>query len=126
MLRERIDNPRWPHKVKVTRVTPSEDPFIMKGSAGSTGSSADAVVLYEGEGRSYTDTTTTGGGTEESRVDVNKRKASIPVRFDEWAEPLLDGDTIEVAMGNVVEKGVVKDFEPDNNRTVVYWEIVRN
>ena len=117
MLRETPDNPRWPHKVKVTRLTPSEDPFKRD---------LDSEVLYEGEGRSYTDTTTTGGGTDESRVDVNKRKASIPVRFDEWAEPLLDGDTIEVAMGNVVEKGVVKDFEPDNNRTVVYWEIVRN
>lgn len=117
MLKEKIDNPRWPHKVKVTRMTPSEDPFE---------SVLNFEVLYEGGGRSYTDTTTTGGGTEESRVDVNKRKASIPVRFDEWEEPLLDGDTIEVAMGNVVEKGVVKDFEPDNNRTVVYWEIVRN
>lgn len=117
MLREKPDNPRWPHKVKVTRLTPSEDPFKRD---------LDSEVLYEGDGRSYTDTTTTGGGTEESRVDVNKRKASIPVRFDEWAEPLLDGDAIEVAMGNVVERGVVKDFEPDNNRTVVYWEIVRN
>lgn len=123
MLRERIDNPRWPHRVKVTRVTPSEDPF--KPPTGSPEGERNEV-LYEGCGRSYTDTTTTGGGTEESRVDVNKRKASIPVRFDEWKEPLLDGDTIEVAMGNVVEKGVVKDFEPDNNRTVVYWEIVKN
>ena len=123
MLRERIDNPRWPHKVKVTRVTPGEDPF--KPPTGSPSGERNEV-LYEGCGRSYTDTTTTGGGTEESRVDVNKRKASIPVRYDEWKEPLLDGDMIEVTMGNVVERGIVKDFEPDNNRTVVYWEIVRN
>ena len=117
MLKETIDNPRWPHIIKVERKTYSDDPFE---------DGEETEVLYEGEGRSYTDTTTTGGGTEESRVDVNKRKASIPVRYDEWKEPLLDGDTIEVTMGNVVERGVVKDFEPDNNRTVVYWEIVRN
>lgn len=117
MLKETIDNPRWPHIIKVERKTYSDDPFE---------DGEETEVLYEGEGRSYTDTTTTGGGTEEERVDVNKRKASIPVRFDKWAKPILAGDTITATMGDVVEQGMVRDFEPDNNRSVVYWEVVRN
>ena len=35
------------------------------------------TILYYGEGRSYTDTTTEG----DKNVDQNKRKASIPVRY---------------------------------------------
>lgn len=80
-------------------------------------------VLYDGIGRVYTDTTTTG----DSRVDENKRKASIPVRFDEWGEcdfP-LDGDIIRCKIGNHTEEGMVKDCEGDNNRTVVYWQLRR-
>lgn len=83
----------------------------------------EEVVIYEGEGRSYTDTTTEG----DKYVDQNKRKASIPVRYDEWVAGKcpLDGDTIYATVGNNVEKGMVKDCEPDNNRTVVYWEFIR-
>lgn len=81
------------------------------------------IVLYEGEGRSFTDTTTEG----DSRVDENKRKSSIPVRYDEWdvnRKP-LDGDTIISTVGNNTEVGMVKDCEPDNNRTIVYWNFRR-
>ncbi len=83
----------------------------------------EEIVIYEGEGRSYTDTTTEG----DKYVDQNKRKASIPVRYDEWVAGKcpLDGDTIYATVGNNTEKGIVKDCEPDNNRTVVYWNLTR-
>ena len=60
-------------------------------------------------------------------MDENKRKASIPVRFDEWdaGRKPLDGDTIYATVGNNTEVGMVKDCEPDNNRTVVYWNFRR-
>ena len=83
----------------------------------------EEIVIYEGEGRSYTDTTTEG----DKYVDQNKRKASIPVRYDEWDADRcpLDGDTIYSTVGNNTEVGMVKDCEPDNNRTVVYWDFTR-
>ena len=83
----------------------------------------EEIVIYEGEGRSYTDTTTEG----DKYVDQNKRKASIPVRYDEWgsANCPLDGDVIYSTVGNNTEIGMVKDCEPDNNRTVVYWNLTR-
>ena len=98
------------------------------------------VVIYSGVGRGYTDTTTNG-----TEVDVNKRKASIPMRYDEWGScckqynydsngnPVsvtkpypMDGDTLLITKGNVVEEWKVRDFEPDNDRTVVYAELNRN
>ena len=83
----------------------------------------EEVVLYDGKGRSFTDTTTTG----DKNVDENKRKASIPMRFDDWKAGgfPLDGDTIRVRVGNHSEEGMVKDCEGDNNRTVVYWSLRR-
>lgn len=134
MLKEEIINPRYPHEILIYRVgkkntdnapaVDDDDPFAESvPSDGSSESSDEKIVLYDGKGRSYTDTTTNGDG----KVESNKRKVSIPVRFDEWKENSwpLDGDTIEVTMGNVKEKGTVKDFEPDNNRSVVYWELLR-
>ncbi len=123
MIVEKTSNPRYPHTIKVVRVTPGkgdeDNPFA------DDDVSVDDVeeVLYEGIGRSYTDTTTEGG----SNVDENKRKASIPIRFDEWGEGKvpLDGDTIYATVGNNTEKGMVKDCEPDNNRTVIYWDLRR-
>jgi len=86
----------------------------------------EEIVVYEGCGRGYTDTTTTG--TVE--LDLNKRKASIPVRFDEWPDgedkPYpIDGDVMIVTKGNVTEEWRIRDFEPDNDRTVVYAELNR-
>lgn len=82
------------------------------------------VVIYEGEGRSYTDTTTTG----DAKVDTNKRKASIPVRFDEWEEGKvpMSGDILTAVKGSITEEWEVKDFEPDNDRSVIYGEHNRN
>lgn len=109
--------------MKITRFVPG------KGSDGNPFADDDAAeedtitLLYDGRGRSYTDTTTEG----DKIVDENKRKASIPVRFDEWVEGRfpLDGDTIEVKIGQHTEEGIVKDAEGDNNRTVVYWALRR-
>ena len=108
-----INNPRYPHTIRIVRKGMPEDEF---------GDSVTETVLYEGIGRGYTDTTTTGEG----KVDENKRKVSIPVRFDRGEQAVLDGDTIEVTKGRVKETGLVKDFEPDNDRTIVYWELKRS
>ncbi len=117
-----FDNRRYPHHIRIVRsiVGRSEegDPFadapVMDGYDD---------VLYDGEGRVFTDTTTNG----DKIVDANKRKASIPVRYDEWdaARKPLDGDTVYATIGNNVEIGMVNDCESDNNRTLVYWELKR-
>ena len=126
MRKDRIDNPRYPHHIRIVRVNPSacegavlNVPFVDPVEPGQE----TEVVVYDGIGRSFTDTTTTG--TDD--VDTNKRKASIPVRFDKWEVGVrpLDGDTIYATAGNNTEIGQVRDFEPDNNRSLVYWDFVR-
>ena len=120
MEKSEIINKRYPHVVKITRKGVGEgiedNPFAKDVEP-------ETEVLYEGEGRSYTDTTTEG----DKWVDENKRKTSIPVRYDEWGagKQPLDGDEIEVLIGNNKEVGMVKDSEPDNNRTIVYWNFRR-
>ncbi len=124
MEKENIRNPRYPHLIKIVRKSVGkadpDDPFA--DDYAPVGEDME-VILYNGEGRSYTDTTTVG----DKYVDQNKRKASIPVRYDEWGAGRcpLDGDTIYATIGNNTEVGIVKDCEPDNNRTVVYWEYIR-
>ena len=120
MEKAEIINERYPHVIRILRKGVGEgiedDPF-----AGDVELQGD--ILYEDKGRSFTDTTTEG----DKNVDENKRKVSIPVRYDEWGtgrQP-LDGDTIEVFIGNNKEVGMVKDSEPDNNRTIVYWNFRR-
>lgn len=120
MEKSEIINKRYPHVVKIMRKGIGEgiedDPFAEDVEP-------ETEVLYEGEGRSFTDTTTEG----DKWVDENKRKASIPVRYDEWGagKQPLDGDEIEVLIGNNREVGIIKDSEPDNNRTLVYWNFRR-
>lgn len=113
-----IINKRYPHIVKITRKVLDEgvDPFAEDAKV-------KVEVLYEDVGRSFTDTTTDG----DKNVDENKRKVSIPVRYDEWGagKQPLDGDIIEVFIGENREIGMVKDSEPDNNRTIVYWNYRR-
>lgn len=116
------DNPRYPHHVRIIRSvagrSDADDPYsdapVMDGYDD---------VLYDGEGRVFTDTTTEGN----NRVDENKRKASIPVRYDEWdaGRKPLDGDMVYVTIGSNTEVGMVKDCESDNNRTLVYWDYTR-
>lgn len=121
MRKVKVDNPRYPHDVRIIRRT-APDRY-------SEGTFTETVI-YEGKGRSYTDTTTTG----DRKVDTNKRKASIPVRFDEWPAAFPDGtprvpvsgDILYATKGSITEQWEVKDFEPDNDRTVVYGELNRN
>ena len=143
MKKRTVINPRYPHIIKITRVVTKkvdvpvseaiadideDDPLadqdaVDESTTAHTELTEEEVVLYEGKGRSYTDTTTTGNKV----VDENKREASIPIRYDEWeaGKKPLDGDTIYATVGNNTEVGIVKDCEPDNDRTVIYWEFVR-
>ena len=122
MIVDEIINERYPHGILIRRVVPgrvdAENPFSDSASLEDVES-----VVYDGEGRSFTYTTTEGN----NYIDENKRKASIPVRYDEWdavSKP-TDGDLIRVTIGNNVEDGVVYDCESDNNRTLVYWNLRR-
>lgn len=124
MEKENIRNQRYPHLIKIVRnVVGKADPDDPFSDGDAPVGEDKEIVLYNDEGRSYTDTTTVG----DKYVDQNKRKASIPVRYDEWGAGRcpLDGDTIYATIGNNTEVGIVKDCEPDNNRTVVYWEYIR-
>lgn len=136
MRKEVISNPRYPHAIKIVRILEKvvpvenaseiedEDPFATNSSSDpQTKTEKEKITLYKGKGRSFTDTTTNGMGN----VDINKRKASIPVRYDKWeaSRQPLDGDTIYATVGNNTEEGRVRDSEPDNDRTIVYWELVR-
>lgn len=124
MEKENIRNPRYPHIIKIVRkVVGKADPDDPFADDDALVGEDKEIILYNDEGRSYTDTTTVG----DKYVDQNKRKASIPVRYDEWGAGRcpLDGDTIYATIGNNTEVGIVKDCEPDNNRTVVYWEYIR-
>lgn len=136
MRKEFTSNPRYPHTIKIVRIlekvvpvenaseVENEDPFTSNDNSDpQTKTEREEVILYEGCGRSFTDTTTNGMG----KVDINKRKASIPVRYDKWkaSRQPLDGDTIYATVGNNTEEGRVRDSEPDNDRTIVYWELVR-
>ncbi len=122
MIEEEIVNYRYPHTVCITRMIPGkgdeDNPF-----SDSENVEDETIVLYEGEGRSFTDTTTEGN----SEVDENKRKASIPVRFDKWDEGKkpTDGDIIHVEIGSNAEEGIIYDCESDNNRTLIYWNLRR-
>lgn len=114
MRRTKVDNPRYPHTIKIVRRI-LNDRYSKE--------TLHEEIVYEGVGRSYTETTTTG----DAKVDSNKRKASIPVRFDEWNGLVPEsGDYLIAVKGNVTEEWEVKDWEPDNNRTVIYGEHNRN
>ena len=125
MKKERIDNPRYPHAIRIIRKVNAD--WLDESSSSSDDGD---IVIYEGVGRSYTDTTTTG----DKKVDTNRRKASIPVRYDQWPAADEDGnhmipmsgDLLYVTKGKITEEWEVKDFEPDNNRSVVYGEMNRN
>lgn len=124
MKEEKIINLRYPHTIKIVRVNKSQDADPDDPLEEVLGEGVEAEeILYEGDGRSFTDTTTAGT----DKVDSNKRKASIPVRYDEWgaAKKPLDGDTIYATIGKNTEVGMVRDCESDNNRTLVYWDYIR-
>lgn len=110
MRKNRIINPAYPHHVKVVRVTYAD--------RYDKDTEPTESVLYSGMGRCYTNGTVDG-----KSVDKTHRYISIPVRFDEWtgATP-SSGDSVEVNIGAITKTMTIKDFEPDNNRTVLYCE----
>lgn len=110
MRKHIIDNPRYPHVVKVMRM--SQVDWL------SDDDKQSGEVIYFGKGKCQT-----SGGTEGRAVDMMTRQISIPVRFDEWGELVpSSGDIVTVGMGSIVETMELKDFEPDNNRTVLYCQ----
>lgn len=110
MKKRRIINQRYPHHVKVVRVTIS-DRYARNEEPKET-------VLYDGVGRC-----STNGAIEGKQVDITHRNISIPVPFDEWKVAIpSSGDTVEVNIGTITETMTVKDFEPDNGRTLLYCE----
>lgn len=126
MRKVKIDNPRYPHFIRIIRKGEEDwlsGETVSSSSSSSSSEESDEQVVYEGPGRSYTDTTTVG----DRKVDSNKRKASIPVRFDKWEGLVpMSGDILYVTKGSITEEWEVKDFEPDNDRSVVYGEMSRN
>ena len=121
MRKVTVDNPRYPHHIRITRK--------VMGDWLDDEQPEREIAVYEGPGRSYTDTTTTG----DAKVDTNKRKCSIPVRFDKWTGKdgdmqliPMSGDMVYVTKGSIHEEWEVRDFEPDNDRSVVYGEHNRN
>jgi len=116
MRRTPVDNPRYPHCIRIVRKTAVD-------WLSTSEDEPEDTIVYEGCGRSYTDTTTTG----DAKVDSNKRKASIPVRFDKWEGLIpMSGDILYVKKGSITEQWEVRDFEPDNDRSVIYGELNRN
>ena len=116
-----VNNPRYPHYIRIIRKVVSD--WLDEEQ------SEQEFVIYEGPGRSYTDTTTTG----DRKVDTNKRKCSIPMRFDAWNGEVesqqlipMSGDMVYVTKANISEEWEVKDFEPDNDRSIVYGTHNRN
>lgn len=110
MRKQRIINQRFPHHVKVVRLT-------YQGRY-STGTEPTETVIYSGKGRCYS-----SGSVEGRQVDISHRLISIPVNVNGWGElHPLSGDAVTVTMGKITETMEVKDFEPDNNRTVLYCE----
>ncbi len=123
MRDETIDNPRYPHFIKIVRVNAAAQNADADDPLADVSDGQPEEVLYDSVGRSFTDTTTNGS----AEVDTNKRKASIPVRYDEWeaGKKPLDGDTIFATVGANIETGMVRDCEPGNDNTIVYWDFVR-
>ena len=115
MRKVKVDNPRYPHTITIVRMV-YPDRYSQEQPT--------EEIIYYGMGRSYTDTTTTG----DAKVDTNKRKASIPRRFDKWEKGKMPmaGDILRVVKGSITEEWEVKDFEPDNDRSVIYGEHNRN
>lgn len=110
MRKQRIINLRFPHHVKVVRLT--------YPGRYSNETEPTETVIYSGEGMCYSN-----GSVEGRQVDISHRYISIPVNVKGWGglHP-LSGDTVTVTMGKITETMEVKDFDPDNNRTLLYCE----
>lgn len=115
-MAKKISNPRFPHKVVITRGMPFDPLEQMEPS--------EAKVIYEGVCRSYQKeyVSTTGD------VMTSKRVLSLPLTLKDWtAETIvLENDLVEVNYGSYIEKGIVVDKQPNNLGTDIYWNYGRN
>ena len=114
-MAKKINNPRFPHKVKIERVVPF-DPLINTSQVSET--------IYEGVCRSYQKeyVSTTG------EVMTSKRVLSLPMTLKDWTSEniILENDLVEVDYGSYKEKGIVVDKQPNNLGTDIYWSYGRN
>lgn len=115
-MAKKVSNPRFPHKVVITRVM-SYDPLTMVPPD-------EVKVVYEGKCRSYQKeyVSTTG------EVMTSKRVISLPMRLQDWTQDtiILENDLVEVDYGSYTERGKVVDKQPNNLGTDIYWEYGRN
>lgn len=114
MKKYAIKNPRFPHKIKVYRITC--DAF--------TDESVEEV-LYEGDARNFFNTTTDG----DSKMVTNLRKSAIPIPNEMVEDVILAGDYVDAWKGKnneIHEYGIVTDFKPANFGTEIFWKYGRN
>lgn len=115
MKKYSVENPRFPHKIKIYRIT-VDDVFE---------DNERIDVLYEGDARNFFNTTTDG----DSKMVTNLRKSAIPVPNDFVNEAILAGDIVEAWKGKdneIHEYGRVTDFKPANFGTEIFWKYGRN
>lgn len=108
-------NPRFPHKIKIYRVT-VDDVFEEEEKV---------EVLYEGDARNFFNTTTDG----DNKVTTNMRKSAIPLPNDVVEKTILAGDFVDAWKGKnneIHEYGLVTDFKPANFGSEIFWDYVRN
>nr|DAV38593.1 MAG TPA: hypothetical protein [Caudoviricetes sp.] len=106
-------NPRYPHKVVITRPGES-DPFSEDEAA--------PMLIYEGVCRSYQKEYVSSTGY----VMVSKRVLALPVSLTEWMDVPKEKDNVVVDYGCYKEQGIVIDKQPNNLGTDIYWEYGRN
>lgn len=115
-MAKRISNPRFPHKVVVTRLLPFDPLEQIEPS--------EAKVIYEGVCRSYQKeyVSTTGD------VMTSKRVLSLPLTLKDWTADtiILENDLVEVDYGSYKEEGIVVDKQPNSLGTDIYWNYGRN
>lgn len=114
-MTEYIDNPRFPHKCRITRPVRNDNPMV---------DMSDERVIYEGACRSFDN----HSSNQKGEVVFNVRKLSLPVRQQSWGGDFpipLEGDSVMVCKGSHCEYGIVKDKMPGNLGTHILWEYVR-
>ena len=104
-------NPRHPHTAIIKRIS-HPDPFD---------ASTTETVIYNGACRSFSRNVTTRIG----EVITSYRVVSIPVKRGEWTVIPIEGDYIEITIGNLIEHGHIIDKNPHNLGTDLVWDYKR-
>ena len=115
-MAKKVSNPRFPHKVVITREMPFDPLLDIEPT--------ESKVIYDGVCRSYQKeyVSTTGD------VMTSKRVLSLPLKLQDWTSEtiILENDLVEVDYGSYKEKGIVVDKQPNNLGTDIYWSYGRN